>query len=107
MSHLQSYNFESQQMRCTRLISSVVKWSDVSHECRLVPIQGTNGVGMDGAGRYSSPAIAISNRRWNTKTSWQIVVGLDTQRQQKRVNTRNSNDLTGTIGLQSQSHCCP
>jgi len=30
------------------------KMSDAFSECRLAPIQGTNGVGMDGAGRFSS-----------------------------------------------------
>jgi len=49
-----SYNFESQVDALYQVVDQLSgKMSDAFSECRLAPIQGTNGVGMDG-GRYFS-----------------------------------------------------
>jgi len=53
-----SYNFESQSALYQVVDQLSGKMSDAFSECRLAPIQGTNGV-MDGAGRF--PAQGYSN----------------------------------------------
>lgn len=58
------------------------KMSDALSECRLAPIQGTNGsVGMDGAGRYPAQGYRNLNPAMEHKDVLADRSGLDTQRQ--------------------------
>jgi len=61
-----------------QVVDQLSKMSDAFSECRLAPTGTNDSVGWT---VLALPARGYRNlnRRWNTKTSWQI--GLDTQRQ--------------------------